>query len=270
MSTTARRWPRPISAAALLVLALLLGACGDDSGTAAGGGGDNVQLAKPKETIGKARDRITKTLASSDCKKINELNPLGRPGLNSAARCAYLRRLADLEVAGADSYGDAGAVIDYRSKTGDYNTILIRDSDGRYHIAFFDPFGAPNSVGTRYAKGFDKAAHRTLEAFEHRDCDAFLAVASRRLGLGRTDEATVCDYVKDNPISRQLEDFPNAEYKSSGGNADYAFYTLATPATHWTLVFARQTDRKGQPKELDLPQGAATYAYVGAYPTGSP
>ena len=271
VSTSARRGlGAAIAVAGMLALAAVVGGCGgDDSETTTPdeGGGENLELAKPKEDVDEARKRIAKTLATDDCKQINELNPVGRPSLSSKARCDYLRRLDGLEVSGAKAYGDAGAVIDYEIAERTYSAVLIRDSDGLYHVAFFNPYGVEKTVGTKYAKTFDQTANKTLEALKKRDCKAYSEVLFRRFGIGRQDDKVICEFVENSPIARQLEAFPDAEFKSSGGNADYAFYTLATPATHWTLVFARQADRKGQPSELDLPDDSATYAYVAAYPT---
>jgi hypothetical protein len=277
VSTTARRRRGSVAGVGwLLVLASIVAACGGGAesettttGSADGtGGGENLALSEPKETIEEARDRIAETLASGECKKINELNPVSRPSLSSSQRCTYLGRLDGLEVAGAEAYGDAGAVIEYENGERTYSAVLIRDSDGLFHLAFLNPFGAPEVVGTKYAKEFDETAERILKALEERDCKGYAEVAFLRFGRGRQEQKALCEFVEKNPIGNQLEVHPDAEYESAGGNGEYGFYTLATPATTWTLVFARQVDRKGQPPKLDLPKDAATYAYVDAYLTG--
>jgi hypothetical protein len=249
---------------ALVVACPLVGCGGDDSSTTTADA-SNLPAPKPKEGLDQAQTRVAKALTSGDCQQINELNPVNRPSLDTDERCEYLKRLAGLKVDGAQAYGGAGAVIDYRFGDRIYSTVLIRDEDGLYHVAFFNPFGITESAGTKYAKAFDGTARQTLQALKERDCKAFQEVAFVRFGIGKQDEDTICDFVENNAISNQLEDFPDAEFKPAGGNADYAFYTLATPATRWVLVFAREADRAGQPAELDLPDGAPTYGFVGAY-----
>jgi hypothetical protein len=254
-------------ALALALVSVLSGCGGGDSDTTTAQ--QNLGPPKASEDVDQAEKRIAKTLASGDCKRINELNPPSRPSLNTKQRCTYLRRLAGLEAVGARAYGDDAAVIDYALGARTYSAILIRDEEGLFHIAFFNPFGVDKAVGTKYAEAFDSTARRTLAALKDRDCKAFEEVAFVRFGLGSQDDQTICDYVENNPIANQLEDFPDAEFKAAGGNADYAFYTLATPATRWIMVFAREADRAGQPAALDLPPEAPTYGYVGAYLTGS-
>ena len=112
----------------------------------------NPRCREAKESIGEAQKRIDDALASKDCKRINDLNPLGRPGLSSAQRCAYLSQLAGLTPVGAEEYGDAGAVIDYKQGDRTIDAVLIRDADGRYTIAFFNPFNGRKTVGTPYAQ----------------------------------------------------------------------------------------------------------------------
>ena len=105
VSTSARRvpWPR-LAARCLLALACLLASCGGrlaDHDTS--GARRTSTQAKPKESRrrGAEADRQD-ALDSDDCKRINELNPLGRPEPRARGSAAtYLRRLAGLEAAGA-------------------------------------------------------------------------------------------------------------------------------------------------------------------------
>ena len=270
VSTRARRpaWWAMALVCALVVACPLVGCGGDDSSTTTADA-SNLPAPKPKEGLDQAQTRVAKALTSGDCKQINELNPVNRPSVDTDQRCEYLKRLADLKIDGAQAYGGAGAVIDYRFQDRIYGTVLIRDEDGLYHVAFFNPFGISESVGTKYAKAFDGTARQTLRALKDRDCKAFQEVAFVRFGIGGQDPDTICDFVESNGLSNQLEDFPDADFKPAGGNADYGFYTLATPATRWVLVFAREADRAGQPAELDLPEGAPTYGFVAAFLIGS-
>src|SRR5918996_6501443 len=165
------------------------GAAGTEASRQQGAAGKEVgqqALMKPpaaQESIGEAEKKIRFLLASDDCDAINELNPVSRQEfLNTEDRCELLKRLDGLKVRGAEEYGDAGAVIDFASGKRTVSAVLIRDQDGLFHVAFIDLLRGVPSVDTRFAKQFDGAAERAVEALADKDCDAFLDVAYRRPG----------------------------------------------------------------------------------------
>jgi hypothetical protein len=241
----------------------------------AGGPGEASQQGpmKPppsREPVKKAEKKIGFVLASDDCDAINELNPSSRQEfLNTQDRCEYLKLLEGLKVRGAEEYGDAGAVIDFASGERTISAVLIRDRDGLFHVAFIDSFRGVPSVDTELAKQFDAAAERAVKALKNKDCDAFLDVAYRRFGSGAGDEEQVCPRVEQNPIANAFQAYPKAKVKRLGGNEGYGFYSVATPAVHYTLVLAQQTEKGAPPKAPKLPKGAAEYGYVDAYVTNT-
>jgi hypothetical protein len=161
-------------------------------------------------------------------------------------------------------------VIDYRDGMSTISAVLVLDRDGLYHVAFLNPFNQGPTVGTPYAQQFDRAAKEAVEALEKGDCAAYLEVVFRRIGLGAGDKPRVCAFVDENPIGNLLAAQPDAELERAGGNADYGFYTLSTPAVNLTIVLARERDEGAPPNAPDLPAGAAEYGFVSAYPTNQP
>ncbi len=256
----------------------LLGGCGSSGGGGGGSGqaqtsqpasGAPAQLgpAKPKESIDAARTRINETLSSGDCDRIAKLNPLSRPALDNPKRCAALKRLASLKATGVAAY-PGGGIIDYAVGPRTLAAILVVDSDGLYHIALLDPFVGKPSVGTPFAPQFDAAARKVATALAHRDCQGFLAVASRQIGPGTLNRKQLCPLPK-NPFSVIGDRFPSAKPQRLGGNADFAFYSYGTAGVNYTLLFARESNEGLPPTLPKVPKGAATYAYLMAYPTNT-
>jgi hypothetical protein len=240
---------------------------------AAGREAGKQELIKPpasQESVKDAEKNIMFLLASDDCDAINELNPVSRQEvLNTEERCESLKRLDGLKVRGAEEYGDGGAVIDFASGKRAVSAVLIRDQDGRFHVAFIDLFRGVPSVDTKLAKQFDDAAERAVEALADKDCDAFVDVAYRRFGRGAGSTEQVCPRVEQNPFASAFEAYPKAKVKRLGGNEAYAFYSVSTPGVHYTIVLAHETE-KGAPKGAPpLPKGAAEYGFVDAYVTNT-
>jgi hypothetical protein len=273
-------------AGALIGLAALAAGCGGGGdeepttetaaqGTTPAGGEDDGEApaaeplgpAEAKESIDEAEQRIADAVASDDCDTVNELNPISRPSLNTPERCRYMRRLDRLEATGAEEYGNAGAVIDYKSGARTLGAVLVRDSDGLFHVAFVNQFNEGESVGTPYAHEFDKAARLALKSLETKDCERYLEVVWRRTGRGAAGKEVACEYVEQNPVANLLEAQPGAKYERAGGNSTYAFYTLSTPPVNLTFVFARQSDQGAPPKAPPLPKDAGEYVLVDIYRT---
>jgi hypothetical protein len=252
------------------------GAAGTEASRQQGAAGKEVgqqALMKPpaaQESIGEAEKKIRFLLASDDCDAINELNPVSRQEfLNTEDRCELLKRLDGLKVRGAEEYGDAGAVIDFASGKRTVSAVLIRDRDGLFHVAFIDLLRGVPSVDTRFAKQFDGAAERAVEALADKDCDAFLDVAYRRPGRFAGSREQVCTFVEQNPIANAFEAYPKAKTKRLGGNEGYGFYSVSTPGVHYTVVLAEQTEKGAPPEAPPLPKGAAEYGFVDAIVTNT-
>jgi hypothetical protein len=212
-----------------------------------------------------------KTIASGDCEEIAALDPLVRVAATDAeaqkARCKALEsRFKNAEPADSAKYGEGGAVVTYRTPRR-VNALLILDEDGRYHIAFPDVYLPGASISGKPAKEFDRVAEDAVNALRDKDCDAFLDVAHRRYGPGALEEDQACDYVDQNPLAILFENFPDAELEQFGGGPDYAFYGIAGPGAHFTLVLARESD-KGVPNFVEpLPGDAPEYALAGVFRT---
>lgn len=229
----------------------------------------DLEPPEAKESISEAERRIAKTVSSDDCDAINELNPLSRPQLRTDRRCDYLKRIDGLDVLAAEDYGNLGGVIDYRRGAGVISAVLIRDSDGLFHVAFLDAFRGEPSAGTKAPPEFDRAADRAVKALEDGDCEAFLEVASRRFGAGVGSDSKVCNRIENSRVAAAREASPDAELEPLGGNGGYAFYGLASPGAYLVIVTAQQvesdaTDRLSS-EIADLPEGASEHAYVDAY-----
>lgn len=224
--------------------------------------------AEPKESLSEAQRRIDDVLDNGNCDEIAELNPIIlQEALDTEQRCEYLRQLADLEAQGLEQYSNAAGVIDYLRDGRTITALLVLDQDGRYHIAFIDPFRGVESAGTEFAQGFERAADATFEVLANKRCPAFIRLAYRRFGAGAGSKKQICEHVENNPVANIVEAFPEARLRRLGGNAGYAFYRLQTPGVFVTLVFAEQTEENAPLTAAPLPPGSRKYAYVAAYHT---
>jgi hypothetical protein len=225
-----------------------------------------------EETVEEAADRIEELVSSGDCEQINTLNPPSRPKLATESRCQALRGLAGLPVKATASYGDVAGVIDYRRGERIVSALLVGADDGRFHIAFIDPFLGVASVGTERAPQLDLAAARAVRALRRHDCEAFLEVAYRRFGFAGGDDAEVCERVDVNPLA-ELTRGEEVRLERLGGNASYAFYGLRSPDTYLIVIAARQTETglpEGMPPEVaELPEGAPEYGFLDALQPGA-
>lgn len=249
---------------------------GTESSDTTGSSGTAKPVGEPpqKESLQAAEKRIKTAIASGDCDKINELNPVSIPQLNTDERCDLLKRLLVGKPLDSESFKDLAAVIDYGNPNRVFSALLIRDIDGLYHVAFIDPFHESAAVGTPFAKQFEKSADTAFESLGSKDCDAYIGVVYRFSGVGAsTDEADICPRVESNLIAAALERSPDAKPKLIGGDGFYAFYGLDTASSYLTLAFAKQSESElpaNLSGERKLPAGAAKYAYLGAYRTNTP
>lgn len=272
-------------ALALLAVAAAAIGCGTDEPTLdesdrttpLPGGFTLASAPEMSETAEQAVERIEELVSSGDCKQIYELNPLTRPGLATESRCNSLRALAGLPVQDVATYGDVAAVVDYERGGRTVSALLVGDSDGRFHVAFIDPFLGVPSVGTDPAPQLDRAAEQAVEALRKRDCERFLAVAYRRFGVGGGTDEEVCERVEANPVpdlikagaaEEGLRVKPDYKLERLGGNGSYGFYGLRTGGAYVIVIAARQTERgvpEGMPAEVArLPAGAPEYGFLDA------
>jgi hypothetical protein len=225
------------------------------------------------ETFAEALTRIENVIQTKNCGEINSLSLLTTAAAgNKAELCRSLQAVAGLKVLGAADYGNQAGVIDYAAGDHVLSMIVLRDSDGLFHVAFVSPFNAQTTINTRLAGGFRPIARRAVAAIRARDCARFLAVANRRLGPGTLSPAAACDAVTaSRGLSDLLKGAPNARLVPLGGNGFYAFYALPTRTAFLTMVLAKETN--AVPPSIasttrPLPRGAPRYGYVQAYQTG--
>jgi hypothetical protein len=218
-----------------------------------------------EESIADAERRLTATAASGDCERINDLAPLSIVDYvdDTEEYCSSIESLAEFEVSDIAAYQGLGGVIDYSGEGEDQmvSAILVRDSDGLFHVAFPASTGTP-TVGTPFATQFDAAANRAVKALGERDCEAFLKVANRESGIGSTDATEAC-------ISGEAIEIAAAVFGSRkprpvrlGGNGYFAFYGLDSPEVYLTIVERRTTE----PQTADE-SSAPKYVYVASYVT---
>ena len=252
-------------------LALLLFAgCGsaDDGGGAATGtvkqlAGKPIKGPKPKETIDQAKRRIVRTIASGDCEQINKLNPISRPDYRTPEKCEEFKALARAGPSAAAVYS-GGAVIEYPVKGRTLRAVLVVDSDGYYSIALVDRTHTGPSIGTKLSPEFDQVARQVVDAFRNTDCDAYTQLALRRYGVGSTGS---CSFLENpqNPLSSVIDSYADARAKPLGGNRDYAFYGVASPAAFVTMILARESDSDVAAGTPPLPGDAPEYGFVNAF-----
>lgn len=210
--------------------------------------------------------RLERIVSSGDCERIYGLNPPGRPELDTPSRCESLQRLAGLDPVGAERFGRAGAVFEYRQGQRIISAVAVFDEEGQPRLAFIDPFLGERSVGTSLNKRFEPAAKRVLNAMRSRECGALLAVAYRRLGPGSGPADEACARLASHPLAGLLAVDPTAKLALAGGNNSYAFFKLVADEQKLTVVMARQEPAPELPDDAgDLPRGAARYALVDAY-----
>jgi hypothetical protein len=264
-------------AALAAVFSISLAACGGGDETTSSStttrtttDGDNPAPRQPplmglppaEENVKEASKRFQEAVESDDCEQINELNVLSRPGLATEQRCALLKRFVGLDVADTAEYGKLGGVIAYQRARRIFNAVLLRDSDGLFHIAYFDLLTGPAGTKGDLAQQFEQVAKKGTKALGDRNCKEFLKVANRRIGIARGDDKATCAQVKRNIVARFLARGGKAKPEHLDGSSSYAFFGVDTPGSYLTLIAARLTG----PSE-GLPKDAPEYGIVDAFET---
>ena len=220
-----------------------------------------------REDITEAQRRIANTIDSGDCERINALYTLASVETEIDDSCETLKTLGRSRVSGLASYGAQAGVVGYTTRDGPASMILVRDSDGLFHIALVASHQTPTTVGTPFAKPFDAVAGAAVEALRRRDCDGFLTVANRESGIGALPRWQACLAVEVDPVQSGLFDTPDARPRRLGGNGFFAFYGLDTDNAYFTIVLAKRDLASGS----DQSSGAAPhqYSYLASYLTNT-
>lgn len=216
---------------------------------------------RPAEPLSAALTRIAHTARTPTCPGVSEVvhsmyGPLGAAGCRSV-----VAELGGFEQARGKAYG-TGAIANFTTAEGQHREMALAvDSDGRWKVLFVDE-GAPSPLGTRSSPLFSLNVRAVLRALGSGDCDTFLRLASRSIGLAVGADAAVCRRVSDLTFRRELVENSAARPTPLGGNANLAFYALSTaPGRYYTLVMAQQRPGTG-----GAPSGAERFVLVAVAP----
>ncbi|MDX6697156.1 MAG: hypothetical protein QOE65_553 [Solirubrobacteraceae bacterium] len=256
----------PRASVLLLACLLALPGCGGSSKPKPndtrnrGGTASRLVDPTPRESVKDVIDRIHGAATASGCEAVKGLLHSTYGDVSQDA-CDAVKAEIDGFRSPHGAVYRTGAAIDYETTAGQHRTAaMVLDSDRTYRIDFvIDVPGA--TVGSPRAGAFDRNALAVVRAMQSGDCDAFLRLTARTIGLGVGPDAEVCRRVSDVPLRRELVANPSARPIPLGGNAWLAFYKLRTrPDAYYTMVMARE-DTVGR-------GGASRYVLVNALPAG--
>lgn len=256
--------PRLLALLACLLAATALAACGggskpkDDGARHRGGNAPRNVDPTPSESVDDAIDRIHGAATASGCEAVKGLLHSTYGDVSQDACNAVKAEIDGFRDPRGAAY-KTGAVIDYETAAGQHRTAaLVLDADRTYRIDFvIDVLGA--TVGTAKPAAFDRNALAVVRAMQAGDCDAFLRLTARTIGLGVGPDEEVCRRVSDVPVRRELVENRSARPVPLGGNAWLAFYKLRTRRdAYYTLVMAREDPAPGG--------GTPRYVLVNALP----
>jgi hypothetical protein len=258
--------PPRASVSLLLACLLALAGCGSsgksktDDARNRGGTAPRLVDPTPRESVKDAIDRIHGAATASGCEAVKGLLHSTYGDVSQDACDAVKAEIDGFRSPRGAAY-KTGAAIDYETTAGQHRTAaMVLDSDRTYRVDFVIDVPGP-TVATPRAGAFDRNAQAVVRAMQSGDCDAFLRLTARTIGLGVGPDAEVCRRVSDVPVRRELVANRSARPVPLGGNAWLAFYKLRTrPDAYYTLVMARE-DTGGR--------GAASrYVLVNALPAG--
>jgi hypothetical protein len=218
--------------------ALVLAGCGGHKPSRprpAGVSGDPV----PAESLDQALDRVKGAVTASDCAAVKGLLHPAYGDISNPACAAVKAEIDGFRDPRAKRYG-TGAVIDYRTFGGGHRLMALALGPDRTFRLLFVLDVPQTSTSTAKPPGFDRDARAVVGAMQTGDCDAFLRLADRSMGLGVGPDEEVCRRVSEVPFRRELVDDRAARPVPLGGNGFVAFYKLRTaPETYYTMVMDR-------------------------------
>jgi hypothetical protein len=256
---------RALLLACVLVPTALAGCGGGDGKTGTGadrggpGGKRNVDPV-PAESVKDAINRIQGAVTASGCEAVKGLLHSTYGQVSNDACRAVKAELGGFRDPNGAAYG-TGAGVDFQTVSGQNRlAALVLDADRTFRLDFVMDVAQP-TADTPKPPEFDRNAEAVVRALQIGNCDAFLRLASRNVGLGVGSDEEVCRRVSEVPFRRELVDNRGASPKPLGGNGWLAFYKLRTrPDAYYTMVMAREdpTTAGARPR----------YVLVNALPAG--
>ena len=145
-----------------------------------------------------------------------------------------------------------------------FNWIMVRDSDGLLHLAYFDALTGPAGTEGKLEPTVREGGRpRATKALAKKNCKVFLKYANRRVGLGRDDDEDHLRAGEGNALARYLAARRQAQARArSRAVPPTPFWGVDTPGSYLTLVAAKLTG----PKE-GIPKDAPEYGIVDIYQT---
>jgi len=236
--------------ALIAALALALPACGGAKHPAR----PRVAAPRPSVVDPKSREGVNDVIArikgattAGGCDPVKGLLHSSYGEISDAACRAVEAELGSFGSPQGRAY-KTGAVVAYDTGTGMRRVaVLALDADGTYKLDFIEDLApAAGTIGDTKAAGFDRSASAAVTAMQTGDCDSFLRVVDRSIGLGVGSDERVCRRVSDVPFRRELLANKAARPVPLGGNGFVAFYKLRTaPTTYYTMVMTRVEPKAG-------------------------
>jgi len=215
----------------------------------------------PRESVNDVIARIKGATTASGCDPIKGLLHSSYGEISDAACRAVEAELGSFGSPHGKAY-KTGAVVTYDTGAGMRRAaVLALDADGTYRLDFIEDLApAAGGIGDAKATGFDRGASAAVAAMQAGDCDSFLRVVDRSIGLGVGSDERVCRRVSDVPFRRELLEDKAARPVPLGGNGFVAFYKLrTTPTSYYTMVLTRVGPQAGSAQP-------ARYVLVNALP----
>ena len=226
--------------ASLVVLAVLFAGCGDDGSESTEG----PAPPEPQQSIEEFTTEFEQAAAEAADGDCEAYTALYKEGLLPPDACEVIQvEVGDLEVGESAEYG-TGATFDYTGPEfarGDNVVALVGlDAEGEWRFSGGLTTDAP-SVGTEAesTESFGQAMDDYMSSIRDEDCDLYFRVALTPAGQSKAD---ACKVQFESPFIEVIQDNPDAQPESLGGNAYLQVYGLTLPEHYFTFeVFTGPT-----------------------------
>jgi len=243
--------------------ALMTGACGagkeGPAQTPAAGSRGVVPV--PRLSVSQTVSWLQRVAAHPSCAPTRRLlHPVFGKKPSEGICQQFHTRLAGMVEPHAKRYG-TGMVIEYTTLAGSHRAaVMALDGTLAFRLVLIVDISA-RTIGTPRPKAFDKAARRATDAIAKQDCDAFLRVATRSVGVGAGSREAACARLPKLGVTQELLSHPGVRPEALGGNRAFAFYGMRfAPGAYDTMVMLREASRKAHGST------GHRYAFVTALP----